>query len=64
MLYTAVTRARQGVVLIGQAAAVHHALINTHTRRRMTALDHRIARRAKTVPVTRRTGTDGQLSWD
>ena len=42
LLYTAVTRARYGVMLIGEAEAVTDAIANNHTQRRNTALTHRI----------------------
>ncbi|MFI0910506.1 SF1B family DNA helicase RecD2 [Streptomyces abikoensis] len=65
LLYTAVTRARLGVMLIGQPTAVARALANTHIRRRHTALEHRINRQATiTVPHRRSGGSAGQLAWD
>ncbi|AUA08111.1 ATP-binding domain-containing protein [Streptomyces sp. SID8382] len=63
LLYTAVTRARRGIMLIGQTAAVHQALTNTHTRRRFTALEHRIRRPAATTPCSRVIHAVGQLAW-
>jgi exodeoxyribonuclease V alpha subunit len=42
LLYTAVTRARKGVVLIGQPEAVQNAIANNRSHRRYTALTHRI----------------------
>jgi exodeoxyribonuclease V alpha subunit len=42
LLYTAVTRARYGVMLIGQTEAVERAIANNRTQRRNTALAHRI----------------------
>ncbi|MFH8789097.1 SF1B family DNA helicase RecD2 [Streptomyces roseoverticillatus] len=63
LLYTAVTRARRGVILIGQPDALHRALANTHTSRRHTALDHRITSQAVTVPHRRDAGSSGQLAW-
>ncbi|MFF7025940.1 ATP-dependent RecD-like DNA helicase [Streptomyces klenkii] len=63
LLYTAVTRARRGVMLIGQPDAVHRALANTHTKRRHTALDHRITRQAVAMPHLRDLGLSGQLAW-
>ncbi|MBC6468104.1 ATP-dependent DNA helicase [Actinomadura alba] len=42
LLYTAVTRARYGVMLIGQTEAVERAIANNRTQRRNTALPHRI----------------------
>ena len=42
LLYTAVTRARYGVMLIGEAKAVTDAIANNHTQHRNTALTHRI----------------------
>ncbi|MFD5752481.1 ATP-dependent RecD-like DNA helicase [Streptomyces sp. NPDC127033] len=63
LLYTAVTRARRGVILIGQPHAVQRALANTHTQRRFTALGHRIIRRTAATSVSRRTSPAGQLAW-
>nr|WP_245738390.1 ATP-binding domain-containing protein [Streptomyces sparsogenes] len=63
-LYTAVTRARRGVVLLGQPTAVHRAVANTHTRRRFTALGHRILQRATATSLTRRLNLSGQLAWE
>ncbi|MGY0055033.1 SF1B family DNA helicase RecD2 [Streptomyces sp. LZ34] len=63
LLYTAVTRARRGVVLLGQPTAVHRAVANTHTRRRFTALEHRILRRATTMSHFRGPSLSGQLAW-
>ncbi|WP_055557120.1 ATP-dependent RecD-like DNA helicase [Streptomyces sp. NBRC 110028] len=62
LLYTAVTRARQGVMLIGQPSAVHQALANTHTRRRFTALEHRIRHHTTATPRSRAIQTVGQLA--
>ncbi|MEV5777800.1 ATP-dependent RecD-like DNA helicase [Streptomyces antimycoticus] len=62
LLYTAVTRARRGVALVGQATAVHHALANTHTRRRFTALEHRIHQRTAATPQLPVIHTVGQLA--
>ncbi|MGX8910221.1 SF1B family DNA helicase RecD2 [Streptomyces netropsis] len=64
LLYTAVTRARRGVMLIGQPTAVHRALTNTRTRHRLTALEHRIARQTATTCHPPRSGPAGQLTWD
>ncbi|MCP9211502.1 SF1B family DNA helicase RecD2 [Streptomyces sp. NEAU-Y11] len=62
LLYTAVTRARRGVMLIGQPAAVHQALANTHTRRRFTALDHRIRQSPTAPPRAHANKLAGQLT--
>ncbi|GAA0439701.1 ATP-dependent DNA helicase [Streptomyces luteireticuli] len=65
LLYTAVTRARHGVVLIGQPDAVHRALANTNIRHRHTALEHRITHQAiVAVPRRRTASSTGQLAWD
>lgn len=65
LLYTAVTRARRGVVIIGQPAAVYRALANTRTHRSRTALTHRITRQQQAaVRTCSRTGiSTGQLAW-
>lgn len=44
MLYTAVTRAKRGVFIVGQASAVHRAVMLEDTTRRLTTLQDRIAR--------------------
>ncbi|MFD0441432.1 ATP-dependent RecD-like DNA helicase [Streptomyces indonesiensis] len=62
LLYTAVTRARRGMALVGQATAVHHAPANTHTRRRFTALEHRIHQRTAVTPQLPVIHTVGQLA--
>ncbi|MEU3356308.1 ATP-binding domain-containing protein [Streptomyces sp. NPDC037389] len=64
LLYTAVTRARRGVMLIGQPDAVHRALANTRIRLRHTALEHRITRRALAMPRARHRPLAGQLTGD
>ncbi|MBT2509820.1 ATP-dependent RecD-like DNA helicase [Streptomyces sp. ISL-98] len=63
LLYTAVTRARQGVMLIGQTEAVERAIANNRTQRRNTALTHRIAHPADGVPAPRTQTPTGQLAW-
>ncbi|MEV7427721.1 ATP-dependent RecD-like DNA helicase [Streptomyces sp. NPDC091212] len=63
LLYTAVTRARRGVILIGQPHAVRKALANTHTQRRFTALGHRILRHTTPTPGPRRASLARQLAW-
>ncbi|MGW7605524.1 ATP-dependent DNA helicase [Streptomyces antimycoticus] len=63
LLYTAVTRASRGVVLIGQTTAVHQALTNTHTRRRFTALEHRIRQQTAATPRPRVIHAAGQLAF-
>ncbi|QLH19320.1 ATP-dependent RecD-like DNA helicase [Streptomyces sp. Rer75] len=63
LLYTAITRARQGVMLISQPSAVHQALTNTHTRRRFTALEHRIHHQTTATPPRSRSNHPlGQLA--
>ncbi|WP_432066567.1 SF1B family DNA helicase RecD2 [Streptomyces sp. C10-9-1] len=62
LLYTAVTRARQGVVLIGQTEAVERAVSNNRTQRRNTALPHRIAHPTSAVPTPRGQAPAGQLA--
>nr|WP_269785875.1 ATP-binding domain-containing protein [Streptomyces antimycoticus] len=62
LLYTAVTRASRGVVLTGQATAVHRALTNTHTRRRFTALEHRIRQQTAATLQPRAIHPAGQLA--
>ncbi|MYT32944.1 ATP-dependent RecD-like DNA helicase [Streptomyces sp. MspMP-M5] len=64
LLYTAVTRARHGVLLIGHAEAVERAIANNRTLRRNTALTHRVTVAQRTVPVPRRNTATGQLAWD
>ncbi|MGI5232543.1 SF1B family DNA helicase RecD2 [Actinoallomurus sp. CA-142502] len=64
LLYTAVTRARYGVVLIGETQAVNDAIANNHTQRRNTALTHRITHDAATGAPPRANTPDGQLAWD
>ncbi|MEV6774721.1 SF1B family DNA helicase RecD2 [Streptomyces syringium] len=64
LLYTAVTRARRGVMLIGQPTAIHRALTNTRTRHRLTALEHRIVQQAATTCHPHRPGPAGQLTWN
>jgi exodeoxyribonuclease V alpha subunit len=63
LLYTAVTRARQGVMLIGQSEAVERAVANNRTQRRNTALTHRITHATSAVPTPRGQAPTGQLSW-
>ncbi|KAK1184396.1 ATP-dependent RecD-like DNA helicase [Streptomyces sp. NBS 14/10] len=63
LLYTAVTRARRGAVLLGQPTAVYRAMANTHGRRRFTALEHRILRRVAVMPRSLGLDRAGQLSW-
>ncbi|MBU3866247.1 ATP-dependent RecD-like DNA helicase [Streptomyces sp. 4503] len=62
LLYTAVTRASRGAVLTGQATAVHRALTNTHTRRRFTALEHRIRQQTAATLQPRVIHAAGQLA--
>ncbi|MFE9889007.1 ATP-binding domain-containing protein [Streptomyces scopuliridis] len=63
LLYTAVTRARQGIMLIGQSEAVERAVANNHTQRRSTTLTHRITDATPAVPTPRGHTPTGQLSW-
>ncbi|MBT2401987.1 ATP-dependent RecD-like DNA helicase [Streptomyces sp. ISL-100] len=63
LLYTAITRARHGVMLIGQTEAVERAIANNRTQRRNTALTHRIAHPADGVPAPRAQTPTGQLAW-
>ncbi|MEU7246475.1 ATP-dependent RecD-like DNA helicase [Streptomyces sparsogenes] len=63
LLYTAVTRARRGAVLIGQPTAVRRALASTHTRRRFAALEHRILRQATATSRPCDFSFSGQLAW-
>ena len=43
LLYTAVTRAKQRVILVGERAALYAAVSNDRTRRRYTLLAERLA---------------------
>ena len=43
LLYTAVTRAKKGVILIGDRTALFSAVSNDRTRRRYTLLAERLA---------------------
>jgi exodeoxyribonuclease V alpha subunit len=45
LLYTAVTRAKKLVVLVGSAKAIGQAVRTASTGRRYTALDHRLLAR-------------------
>ncbi|KUO20852.1 hypothetical protein AQJ91_13215 [Streptomyces dysideae] len=64
LLYTAVTRARNGVMLIGQSEAVERAVANNRTQRRNTALTHRITHASPAVPAPRDRTPTGQLARD
>ncbi|MGW2937186.1 SF1B family DNA helicase RecD2 [Streptomyces sp. NPDC001156] len=64
LLYTAVTRARDGVMLIGQSEAVERAIANNRTQHRNTALTHRITHPDAAVPASRAQVPVGQLAWD
>ena len=44
LLYTAITRARERVVLVGQLDAVRRAVTNAGSRRRYTRLGERLRR--------------------
>ncbi|QHA07820.1 ATP-dependent RecD-like DNA helicase [Streptomyces broussonetiae] len=63
LLYTAVTRAREGVLLIGQTEAVERAVANNRTQRRNTALTHRITHTGTAVSAPRPQTPTGQLAW-
>ncbi|MGW9030835.1 SF1B family DNA helicase RecD2 [Streptomyces sp. NPDC055722] len=63
LLYTAVTRARNGVMLIGQTEAVERAVANNRTQRRNTALTHRITHTEAAVPASPAQMPSGQLAW-
>lgn len=63
LLYTAVTRARYGVMLIGQTTAVNDAIANNRTQRRNTALTHRITHDAS-ARAPQAHHPDDQLPWD
>ncbi|MFJ9174968.1 ATP-dependent RecD-like DNA helicase [Streptomyces sp. NPDC102360] len=64
LLYTAVTRARDGVLLIGQTEAVERAIANNRTQHRNTALTHRITHETPIVPAPRAKAPVGQLAWE
>lgn len=66
LLYTAVTRAREGVMLIGRSEAVERAVANNRTQRRNTALTHRITHTDTdtAVPAPRPRTPSGQLAWE
>ncbi|MGW7239556.1 SF1B family DNA helicase RecD2 [Streptomyces sp. NPDC054804] len=64
LLYTAVTRARHGVMLIGQSEAVERAVANNRTQRRNTALTYRITHPEAGAPASRAHTPSGQLAWD
>ncbi|MCC2275501.1 ATP-dependent RecD-like DNA helicase [Streptomyces sp. ET3-23] len=63
LLYTAVTRARDGVMLIGQTEAVERAIANNRTQRRNTTLTHRITHTDAVLPAPR-AQMSGQLTWE
>ncbi|MFJ9710891.1 ATP-binding domain-containing protein [Streptomyces sp. NPDC101234] len=63
LLYTAVTRARRGVMLIGQSEAVERAVANNRTQRRNTALTYRIAHPEAAAPAPRVQTPSRQLAW-
>lgn len=64
LLYTAVTRARQGVMLIGQTEAVERAVANNRAQRRNATLTHRITHGLPAVPAPQGRTPSGQLAWD
>ncbi|WP_158581689.1 SF1B family DNA helicase RecD2 [Actinomadura spongiicola] len=63
LLYTAVTRARKGVMIIGHPEAVQRAVTTNRTDRRRTALAHRILHAAPGRKPAPRSQTTGQLRW-
>ncbi|GAA0474167.1 ATP-dependent RecD-like DNA helicase [Streptomyces sp. NPDC046215] len=62
LLYTAVTRAKRLVVLVGSRKALGQAVRTVSAGRRCTALDHRLGGGIRLQPVYQpgRTGQDGQ----
>ncbi|MFD8723927.1 ATP-dependent RecD-like DNA helicase [Streptomyces sp. NPDC059629] len=64
LLYTAVTRACHGAMLIGQSEAVERAVANNRTQRRNTALTYRITHAEAAAPAPRAQPPSGQLAWD
>ncbi|MEU5632866.1 ATP-dependent RecD-like DNA helicase [Streptomyces rishiriensis] len=62
LLYTAITRARHGVMLIGQIEAVERAVANNRTQRRNTALSYRITH-TEAVTTPRPQAPSGQMAW-
>lgn len=64
LLYTAVTRAREGVMLIGQTEAVERAVANNRAQRRNTTLTHRVIDELPEVRAPRGQTSTGQLAWD
>ncbi|MGW8452451.1 SF1B family DNA helicase RecD2 [Streptomyces niveus] len=66
LLYTAVTRAQRGVVVLGQSEAVVRAVETLTTTRRRTLLTHRLEHGTVILPGPRRSGKDahGQLTWE
>ncbi|WP_167459184.1 MULTISPECIES: SF1B family DNA helicase RecD2 [Streptomyces] len=63
LLYTAITRARHGVMLIGQIEAVERAVANNRTQRRNTALSYRITHTEAVVLTPRPQAPSGQMAW-
>ncbi|WP_369252054.1 ATP-binding domain-containing protein [Streptomyces sp. R41] len=64
LLYTAVTRARNGVMLIGQREAVERAIANNRNQRRNTALTYRITHTDAAAPAPHSQTLRGQLAWE
>ncbi|POX43050.1 ATP-dependent RecD-like DNA helicase [Streptomyces sp. Ru73] len=62
LLYTAVTRARRGVMLLGQENAIKRAVEIAWSVRRNTALSHRIIHNTSPLPRPR-ANSSGQLAW-
>jgi superfamily I DNA and RNA helicase len=62
LLYTALTRARQMVVVVGQQKALEMAVDNWNSRRRMTALLELL--RGPVEPTGTLTLADDELDWD
>lgn len=52
LLYTAVTRAEKGVVIIGEEEAISYAIANNRIAHRNSALDERISRRCQLLKDT------------
>lgn len=53
LLYTAVTRAEKGVIIIGEEEAISYAIANNRIEHRNSALDERIAKRCQLLESTR-----------
>lgn len=66
LLYTAVTRAQRGVIVMGQSEAITRAVEEVTTHRRRTLLTHRIENGTVIVPGPRgvQKPARGQMAWD